>query len=63
MKNRKKLVNFAVGAIISDNSRLTPLIGGTVFTLAADGTITDPYIYYCENAGGNVDWDSLFNAN
>lgn len=61
--DRANYIDQSGNITVSDNSRLTPLIGGTVFTLAADGTITDPYIYYCENAGGNVDWDSLFNAN
>ena len=39
----------------------TPLIGGSVIVLSKDdGSIKDAYIYYCENAGGNIDW-SLFN--
>ena len=38
----------------------TPLVGGTVIPLAAgDGAIKDPYIYYCKNAGGEVDWDAV----
>jgi len=36
----------------------TSLIGGTVIPLSVeDGAISDPYIYFCENAGGAVDWD------
>ena len=39
---------------------LTPLVGGTVIPLSKeDGSIRDPYIYLCENAGGNIDWDEL----
>ena len=37
----------------------TPWIGGSYFKLAADGSITDADIYYCENAGGNIDWDAF----
>ena len=38
----------------------TPLIGGTVIPLAAgEGSIKDPYIYYCKNAGGEVDWNAV----
>ncbi len=47
---------------VSDNLNQTPWIGGTVFNLASDGTIVNPHIYYCENAGGNIDWDSLLNV-
>lgn len=39
----------------------TPLIGGTVLPLSQkDGSIKDPYIYLCENAGGSIDWDKLY---
>ena len=31
----------------------TPLIGGTAFGLSADGSIADPYIYYCGNPFGD----------
>ena len=38
----------------------TPLIGGTVVPLSAEtGEITSPYIYYCENAGGELDWSAI----
>lgn len=37
----------------------TPLVGGTVFYLDVEGNIVDPYIYYCENAGGNIDWNAV----
>ena len=35
----------------------TSLIGGTVIPLSeADGSIVNPYIYYCRDAGGKIDW-------
>ena len=37
----------------------TPWVGGSVMELASDGSIGDAYVYYCENAGGNIDWDSF----
>lgn len=38
----------------------TPLVGGSVIVLSeTDGSIKDSYIYYCENAGGNINWDDL----
>ncbi|MBQ5930488.1 MAG: hypothetical protein IIX02_06830 [Clostridia bacterium] len=38
----------------------TPLVGGSVIILSkTDGSIKDGYIYYCKNAGGNVDWDKV----
>ncbi|MBQ8407766.1 MAG: metallophosphoesterase [Clostridia bacterium] len=37
----------------------TPWVGGSVFSLADDGSIKDPYIYYCKDAGGEIDWDSF----
>ena len=37
----------------------TPWVGGTVMKLSPDGDISDAYIYYCQNAGGSIDWDSL----
>ena len=37
----------------------TPWVGGSVFNLASDGEIVDPHIYYCKDAGGNIDWDSF----
>ena len=43
----------------ADGSRI-PLMGGTVIPLSSeDGSISNPYIYLCENAGGNIDWDSF----
>ena len=42
------------------NKMGTPLVGGSVIVLSEeDGSIADAYIYYCENAGGNVDWDTV----
>jgi hypothetical protein len=32
------------------------LMGGTVIPLAADGTIKNPYIYYCGYTNGQIDW-------
>ena len=42
------------------NKTGTPLVGGSVIVLSeTDGSIEDAYIYYCENAGGNIDWDTV----
>ena len=38
----------------------TPWVGGTVFNLDEEGNIVDPYIYYCEDGGADIDWDSIF---
>ena len=49
------------GAIWSKESTDTPLVGGSVIVLSeTDGSISDAYIYYCKNAGGNVDWDAIY---
>ena len=38
----------------------TPLIGGTVIVLSAtDGAIKNTSVFYCENAGGKLNWDSI----
>ena len=38
----------------------TPWVGGSVIKLSeADGSICDAYIYYCKEAGGDIDWDSF----
>lgn len=37
-----------------------PWVGGTVFNLDEEGNIVDPYIYYCEDGGADIDWDSIF---
>ena len=40
-----------------------PLIGGTVMTLSeADGSIVAPYIFYCKDAGGSVNWSKWENT-
>lgn len=45
------------GRIYSKSSAgAVPLVGGTVIPLSADGSIVNPYIYYCKNAGGSADW-------
>ena len=41
-------------------SNTTPLIGGSVIVLNEnDGAIKDAYIYYCENAGGKINWEDF----
>lgn len=56
--DRANYVNMATGAVESSYSEKgTPLIGGTLMLLGEDGAIRDAYIYLCENAGGNIDWD------
>lgn len=35
-----------------------PLIGGTVIPLSRDGSLNNPYIYLCKDAGGDIDWSS-----
>ena len=42
----------------------TALIGGSVIVLSkTDGTIKDAYIYYCEEAGGKIDWSQFVGTN
>ena len=41
-------------------SSFTPWVGGSVFSLDDEGNIIDPYIYYCENGGAKIDWDSIY---
>ena len=38
-----------------------PLVGGSVIVLDSTGTIKDTYIYYCESAGGSIDWERFEN--
>ena len=40
-------------------SASTPWVGGTYMRLAKDGSFADTDIYYCKNAGGEIDWDSF----
>lgn len=48
------------GNVTSSYSEVgTPWIGGSFFKLAADGGIKDPDIYYCKDAGGNIDWSEF----
>ncbi len=42
-----------------DNGK-TSLVGGTVFTLAEDGTINTPSIYYAGFENGEIDWEKDF---
>jgi hypothetical protein len=56
-------INYVDGAgniEFSAYSTNTPWVGGSVFSLDGDGVIIDPYIYYCKNAGGEIDWDSIY---
>ena len=49
--------NQIVERKIWDNPETMPMVGGSVVVFAEkDGKIKDAYIYYCENAGGQVDW-------
>ena len=41
-------------------STTTPWVGGSVFELDGEGNIVDPHIYYCENGGAKIDWDSIY---
>ena len=50
-----------IEAIAIWNKTGTPMVGGSVVVLSEeDGTIMDAYIYYCKNAGGSIDWDSIW---
>ena len=45
------------------NAGSCPLIGGTVIPLSRfNGSITDPYIYYCTGAGKEVNWSQWENT-
>ena len=46
----------------SSSAGAVPLVGGTVMTLTADGSIGSCYIHYCKNAGGNVNWSQWENT-
>lgn len=46
-----------VKALYPENNEYTPLIGGTAIPISYnDGSITNPYIYYCDEAGGNINF-------
>lgn len=46
---------------IYENNGKTPIVGGSVVVLSkADGAISNAYIYYCKNAGGNIDFDKYY---
>ncbi|MBR3687002.1 MAG: metallophosphoesterase [Clostridia bacterium] len=57
--DRSNYIDKYGNIVVSDNSSNTPWIGGSVFNLASDGSIVNPHIYYCENAGGNIDWNDV----
>lgn len=40
-------------------SATTPWVGGTYMKLAEDGSFAETGIYYCKNAGGEIEWDSF----
>ena len=40
----------------------TPWVGGSVMNLDADGSIVNPHIYYCKNAGAEIDWKSIYES-
>ena len=42
---------------VSKGEGKTPLIGGSVIKLGTDGAINNAYIYLCQNAGGNIQWN------
>ncbi len=52
------------GRIVNRNVREgTPLMGGSVIPLSKeDGSIVNPYIYYCQTAGGSIDWTQWVNT-
>ena len=56
--DRANYVDMSTGEIFGASYDAgTPLVGGTVIPLAAgSGELLEPYIYYCEEAGGNIDW-------
>jgi hypothetical protein len=54
--DRLNYIDESTNTIVCDYfSMHTPWIGGTHFALAPDGGMTDLGIYYCKNAGGQVD--------
>ena len=51
----------AIAVYQKDSSVQTPLVGGSVVVLSkTDGAIKDAYIYYCKNAGQNVDFSKAY---
>ena len=47
----------------TSSSGAVPLIGGTVMPLSeVDGSIVDPYVFYCKDAGGGVNWSKWENT-
>ena len=58
--NRVTETGEVIGADGEIKAGQTALIGGSVIVLSAtDGTIKDAYIYYCEEAGGKIDWSQF----
>ena len=59
--DRANYFNEETGEITGSYSKpagTVPMIGGTVIPLSkTDGAIKNPYIYLCENAGGDIDWN------
>ncbi|MBE7079373.1 MAG: hypothetical protein E7380_05915 [Clostridiales bacterium] len=59
--DRLNWFNTQTGAVVGStgkpNSAFIPMVGGTVIPLSkTDGSLKNPYIYLCENAGGEIDW-------
>ena len=52
---------YADGSISSDNgANATSLMGGTVIPLSnVDGSIVNPYIYYCGYPNGQINWSQF----
>lgn len=59
--DRANYFNPSTGEVTGSYSKpagTVPMIGGTVIPLSkTDGAIKNPYIYLCENAGGDIDWN------
>lgn len=53
-----------VTTLYPEDNDHTALIGATVMPLSfADGSIVQPYIYYCDTAGGDINWDKAVTLN
>ncbi len=58
--DRLNYINESTGTIACNYFSVhTPWIGGTYFALSPDGEMTDFGIYYCKNAGGQIDWSEF----
>lgn len=58
--DRLNYIDESTNTIVCDYFSVhTPWIGGTHFSLSPDGEMTDFGIYYCKNAGGQIDWSKF----